>query len=47
MAATEKRDDIINLSKELIGVPSCEEYECMISGMMYVSGANKHLDQVD
>lgn len=35
MAATEKRPEIIELSRDLRGVPQCEEYECMISGMMY------------
>lgn len=36
MAATAKRPEIIELSRDLRGVPQCEEYECMISGMMYV-----------
>ncbi|KAJ5110524.1 acetyltransferase [Penicillium argentinense] len=35
MAATEKRPEIIELSRELRGVPHCEDYEKMISGMMY------------
>lgn len=34
MAAIEKRPEIIELSRDLRGVPQCEEYECMISGMM-------------
>lgn len=36
MAATEKRPEIIELSRGLHGVPQCEDYERMISGMMYV-----------
>lgn len=36
MAATEKRPEIIELSRSLRGVPQCEDYERMISGMMYV-----------
>ncbi|KAJ5631835.1 maltose/galactoside acetyltransferase [Penicillium longicatenatum] len=35
MAATEKRPEIIELSRTLRGVPQCEDYERMISGMMY------------
>lgn len=37
MAATEKRPEIIDLARGLAGVPLCEDYERMISGMMYVS----------
>lgn len=37
MAATEKRPEIIELAKGLAGVPFCEDYERMVSGMMYVS----------
>lgn len=36
MAATEKRPEIIELSKGLQGIPVCEDYDRMISGMMYV-----------
>ncbi|PLN84355.1 maltose acetyltransferase-domain-containing protein [Aspergillus taichungensis] len=35
MAATEKRPEIIALARDLQGVPMCEDYERMISGMMY------------
>jgi len=42
MAATEKRPEIIALSRGLTGVPVCEDYERMISGMMYVFDANRH-----
>ncbi|EAW09729.1 sugar O-acetyltransferase [Aspergillus clavatus NRRL 1] len=35
MAATEKRPEIIELARGLKDVPMCEEYELMISGMMY------------
>lgn len=35
MAATEKRPEIIELARGLAGVPMCEDYERMISGMMY------------
>lgn len=35
MAATQKRPEIISLAKTLNGVPLCEQYECMVSGMMY------------
>ncbi|RDW86607.1 sugar O-acetyltransferase [Aspergillus mulundensis] len=35
MAATAKRPEIIDLSRSLRGVPQCEDYERMISGMMY------------
>jgi hypothetical protein len=36
MAATEKRPEIIELALKLAGVPFCEDYERMVSGMMYV-----------
>ena len=36
VAATQKRPDIIKLAKTLKGVPMCEEYEKMISGMLCV-----------
>ncbi|KAJ5555870.1 Maltose/galactoside acetyltransferase [Penicillium sp. DV-2018c] len=35
MAASEKRPEIIDLARGLPGVPMCDEYERMISGMMY------------
>ncbi|KAH1496100.1 hypothetical protein LV164_007703 [Aspergillus fumigatus] len=35
MAASEKRPEIIALARELKDVPMCEEYERMVSGMMY------------
>ncbi|KAJ5817442.1 hypothetical protein N7447_009675 [Penicillium robsamsonii] len=35
MAATEKRPEIIELARGLARVPMCEDYERMISGMMY------------
>ncbi|OJJ78973.1 sugar O-acetyltransferase [Aspergillus glaucus CBS 516.65] len=35
MATTEKRPEIIELARGLTGIPWCEEYEKMISGMMY------------
>ncbi|KAK5729816.1 hypothetical protein LTS12_027289 [Elasticomyces elasticus] len=35
MAATAKRPEIIELARGLNGIPWCEEYELMISGMMY------------
>lgn len=36
MAATEKREDIISIARDLNGVPMCDDYEKMISGMLYV-----------
>ncbi|KAF4811352.1 putative acetyltransferase [Colletotrichum siamense] len=35
MARTAKNSEIIQLAKELKGTPWCEEYERMISGMLY------------
>ncbi|PYI31372.1 trimeric LpxA-like protein [Aspergillus indologenus CBS 114.80] len=35
MTATSKHPEIIALSQDLRGIPHCEEYERMISGMMY------------
>ncbi|KAJ6015876.1 maltose/galactoside acetyltransferase [Penicillium herquei] len=35
MASLNKRPEIIELSRDLQGVPQCEDYERMISGMMY------------
>ncbi|KAJ5495514.1 acetyltransferase [Penicillium diatomitis] len=35
MAAHAKRPEIIQLSRDLRGVPQCDDYERMISGMMY------------
>lgn len=37
MASTEKRSDLIALARELNGVPMCDDYEKMISGMLCVS----------
>lgn len=37
MAATEKREDMISIARELSGVPMCDDYEKMISGMLYVT----------
>jgi hypothetical protein len=36
MAATEKRPDLIDIARDLPGVPMCDDYEKMISGMLYV-----------
>lgn len=36
MAAKAKRPEIIELSRGLRGIPQCEDYERMISGMMFV-----------
>lgn len=36
MAATEKRPDLIAIARDLAGVPMCDDYEKMISGMLYV-----------
>lgn len=36
MASTEKRSDLIALARELNGVPMCDDYEKMISGMLCV-----------
>ncbi|KAJ5584664.1 maltose/galactoside acetyltransferase [Penicillium hispanicum] len=35
MAATEKRPDLIEVARGLSGVPMCDDYEKMISGMLY------------
>ena len=35
MAAQEKRPDLIAIARELPRVPMCEDYEKMISGMLY------------
>lgn len=39
MAATEKRPDLITLARELNGVPMCDDYEKMISGMLCVASS--------
>ncbi|KAJ6094546.1 acetyltransferase [Penicillium canescens] len=44
MAATAKRPEIIELSRDLRGIPQCEEYERMISGMMYNPNTPKLLE---
>lgn len=36
MASTTKDDKAIALAKELKNIPWCEDYEKMISGMLYV-----------
>ncbi|KAJ5670738.1 uncharacterized protein N7477_006101 [Penicillium maclennaniae] len=35
MASTEKRPDLIAIARDLPGVPMCDDYEKMISGMLY------------
>lgn len=35
MAVNAKRPEIIALSRDLRGIPQCDDYERMISGMMY------------
>jgi hypothetical protein len=37
MASKEKNPELIVLAHDLAGVPMCEDYEKMISGMLYVS----------
>ncbi|CAI7641189.1 unnamed protein product [Penicillium bialowiezense] len=44
MAATTKRPEIIELSRDLRGIPQCEDYERMISGMMYNPNTPKLLE---
>lgn len=44
MAASEKRPEIIALARELKDVPMCEEYERMVSGMMYNPNTPKLLE---
>lgn len=36
MASTEKKPDLIAIARDLSGVPMCDDYEKMISGMLYV-----------
>lgn len=36
MAAKEKRPELIAIARDLNGVPMCDDYEKMISGMLYV-----------
>lgn len=36
MASAEKRSDLIAIARELSGVPMCDDYEKMISGMLCV-----------
>jgi hypothetical protein len=45
MAAIEKRPEIIELARGLAGVPMCDDYERMISGMMYVRSIGFYLQQ--
>lgn len=40
MAVNAKRPEIIELSRGLRGIPQCEDYERMISGMMYVQSTS-------
>ncbi|KAI9043597.1 sugar O-acetyltransferase [Aspergillus affinis] len=44
MATTEKRPEIIQLSRGLNGAPYCHQYDCMISGMMYNPNTPKLLE---
>ncbi|KAJ5213048.1 hypothetical protein N7449_000217 [Penicillium cf. viridicatum] len=44
MAATAKRPEIIELSRDLRGIPQCEDYDHMISGMMYNPNTPKLLE---
>ncbi|GIK01581.1 hypothetical protein Aspvir_005619 [Aspergillus viridinutans] len=44
MAAAEKRPEIIALARELKDIPMCEEYERMVSGMMYNPNTPKLLE---
>lgn len=37
MASREKRPDLIAIARDLRGVPMCDDYEKMISGMLCVS----------
>jgi len=37
MASPHKRPEIIALAQDLNGIPVCEQYEAMISGMLYPS----------
>lgn len=37
MAKQQKDNEIIEIARSLRGTPWCEEYELMISGMLYVS----------
>jgi hypothetical protein len=36
MASSEKRPDLIALARDLPGAPMSDDYEKMISGMLYV-----------
>lgn len=36
MASNEKRSDLIAIARDLSGVPMCDDYEKMISGMLCV-----------
>jgi hypothetical protein len=37
MASSELRPDLIEIARDLAGVPMSPDYEKMISGMLYVS----------
>ena len=42
MATSEKRPELIEIAQGLSGVPMCEDYEKMISGMLYVYPVNNY-----
>jgi hypothetical protein len=44
MAATAKRPEIIEIARGLKNIPMCEDYEKMISGMMYLPPRSYHFD---
>ncbi|OQE18705.1 hypothetical protein PENSTE_c017G09061 [Penicillium steckii] len=44
MAVNAKRPEIIALSRDLRGIPQCDDYERMISGMMYNPNTPKLLE---
>lgn len=39
MASTEKQPDLIALACQLSGIPMCDDYEKMISGMLYATNS--------
>ena len=43
MASTKKNTDLIDHAKRFKNVPWCEDYEKMISGMLYVTRVNKEI----
>jgi hypothetical protein len=46
MAATAKRPEIIEIARGLKNVPMCEDYEKMISGMMYLLPQFHHSNDI-